>query len=91
MKTLQAYSRWRQGNQHISGNAAQEEHEQDNFVDNRPSMKLLESSFEQGTESSESEQKNESNEPTAVRQNRQIIGVPAHTLAPIPPPESPMK
>ena len=54
-------------------------------------MKLLESRIEQGTKSSESEQENESNEPTAVYQNGQIIGVPAHTLAPIPPPESPMK
>ena len=60
-------------------------------MDNCPSMKFLESRIEQGTKSSESEQENKSNEPTAAHQNSQIIGVPAHTLAPIPPPESPMK
>ena len=63
-------------------NATEEEHAEDNFVDNRPSMKLLESIFEQGTESSESKQEKESNEPTAVQQNGQIVGMPAHMLAP---------
>lgn len=65
--------------------ATEEEHAQDDFVDSRPSMKLLESIFEPDSESSESEQETESNEPTAVRQKVQIIGVPAHTPAPIPP------
>ena len=52
-------------------------------------MKLLESIFEPDSESSESKQETESNEPNAVWQKDQMIGMPAHTPAPITSRESP--
>lgn len=76
--------------------ATEEELAQEDFVDNRPSMKVLESIFEPDSESSESEQEAESNEPTTVRSKDQIPGVPAHMPAPpgipdkvLAPPQSP--
>jgi G patch domain-containing protein 1 len=64
---------------------SEEEGAQEAFVDNRPSMKVLESIFEPDSESSESEQETEANEPTAAGLTDQITGVHTHTPAPIPP------
>jgi G patch domain-containing protein 1 len=62
----------------------EEEGADEGFLDNRPSMKVLESIFEPDSESSESEQETKANEPTAAGLNDQITRVPTHTPAPTP-------